>query len=515
MPTSQKIIERRTIPVVMDKSHLITIGERMYSQSLELIRELVCNAYDADATHVWIAIDPYVLSVRDNGSGMDEAGMRQYLTIGSQEKRYNVISPIFKRKRIGEFGIGKFAAFSACDVFMVHTQKGNFAAKITFDKNLWSAFDNWEIPFETFEANSAHGDGTTVTLERLKKELTLPDIERFLRERVPLKMPNFNVYLNGKHIEATTIPGKKFQIRHDTSYGTIRGEIVIPNLAKQVNNQSPGIECFVNGVPVTRETFGFEFSHMPFSTRITGEVHADFIPITSDRSRFMIDAPEYKEFYRLMRFEISSIIKKLKAASSIREEQKADAVLRDALSHIRKALKKNPEFAPKTQVPVLQQENMDDAIQIPDESKYGSKILSGAVEKEHVEDEKTTDLAESANVTDGSTTDKKPDSDRSSKKIRIKTLNGKEIIARRMHIGEFSIVCKTENIGETGLPVLVESGVILINRDHPLFKRFSKNQETLTLYITELIAQEISKKRSTSAEEAFHLQNQILGDAWA
>ncbi len=45
------------LPVTVDKSHLITIGERLYSESIELIRELVNNAYDADATR-WILRSP-------------------------------------------------------------------------------------------------------------------------------------------------------------------------------------------------------------------------------------------------------------------------------------------------------------------------------------------------------------------------------------------------------------------------------------------------------------------------
>ncbi|MDQ7827698.1 MAG: hypothetical protein QN122_08940 [Armatimonadota bacterium] len=41
-----------TLPVRVDKSRLVTIGERLYAESLELVRELVNNAYDADATEV-------------------------------------------------------------------------------------------------------------------------------------------------------------------------------------------------------------------------------------------------------------------------------------------------------------------------------------------------------------------------------------------------------------------------------------------------------------------------------
>jgi hypothetical protein len=43
------MINMEFLPVTVDKSHLITIGERLYSESIELIRELVNNAYDADA----------------------------------------------------------------------------------------------------------------------------------------------------------------------------------------------------------------------------------------------------------------------------------------------------------------------------------------------------------------------------------------------------------------------------------------------------------------------------------
>ena len=71
------------LPVTVDKSHLITIGERLYAESIELIRELVNNAYDADATHVKVTISETSVCVEDNGTGMDLDGLRQYFIIGS------------------------------------------------------------------------------------------------------------------------------------------------------------------------------------------------------------------------------------------------------------------------------------------------------------------------------------------------------------------------------------------------------------------------------------------------
>jgi len=39
-------MQKLTLPITVDKSHLIAIGEQLYIRSVELIRELVNNAYD-------------------------------------------------------------------------------------------------------------------------------------------------------------------------------------------------------------------------------------------------------------------------------------------------------------------------------------------------------------------------------------------------------------------------------------------------------------------------------------
>jgi hypothetical protein len=77
------------IPVTIDKSHITTIGERLYAESIEFVRELVNNAYDADATLVEIIIAEDSIEIRDNGSGMDMEGLKQYFNIGSQQKLYS------------------------------------------------------------------------------------------------------------------------------------------------------------------------------------------------------------------------------------------------------------------------------------------------------------------------------------------------------------------------------------------------------------------------------------------
>ena len=55
------------LKITVDKSHILTLGERLYEQSIELIRELVNNAYDADATRVDVTISGKEIMVGDNG----------------------------------------------------------------------------------------------------------------------------------------------------------------------------------------------------------------------------------------------------------------------------------------------------------------------------------------------------------------------------------------------------------------------------------------------------------------
>src|SRR3990170_628798 len=114
------------ILVTIDKSHIITIGERLYAESIEFVRELANNAYDADATLVEIIVSDDSIEIKDNGSGMDMVGLGQYFNIGSQQKLYASKSPVYGRDRIGQFGIGKFATLSAAKRFEVITKNGDF-----------------------------------------------------------------------------------------------------------------------------------------------------------------------------------------------------------------------------------------------------------------------------------------------------------------------------------------------------------------------------------------------------
>jgi hypothetical protein len=72
-----------------------------------------------------------------------------------------------------------------------------------------------------------------------------------------------------------------------------------------------------------------------------------------------------------------------------------------------------------------------------------------------------------------------------------------------------------DDFGENGPECFAEGTVIYINRQHPLYQREAKKQETYILNVTRLITQEISLMKDTKSPRlAFSRQSKLLRDAF-
>ena len=330
------------ITLQFDKSHLSTIGERLYTQSLDLIRELVANAYDADATEVRISISDSSISVEDTGSGMDNEGLRQYFTIGSDFKKLNPVSEKFRRLRIGEFGIGKFAVLSICNRFEIYTRSREYAATLVFDREDFERQADWNIPLIEHGIQDDQITGTRVTLYNIRKPLSFFDIERHLINVFPLYDKYFSIFVNEKKLQAKFIPGERFRIKETTRFGQIHGEIIIANLMLPKGQEGVGIR--VKNVLIKRETFDIERLHSLSTRRLTGELNADYLPITTSRNDFIKDTPQYEEFMKIVVKKLRRVIKSLEKSVLSYRDKKAEMILSDALLTVREALKKNRDI---------------------------------------------------------------------------------------------------------------------------------------------------------------------------
>lgn len=477
-----------TIEVTVDKSHIVTIGERLYGESIELIRELINNAYDADASEVKVTIKDDEIIVEDDGIGMDLAGLKQYFNIGSALKKEFPKSPRFGRDRIGEFGIGKFASLSACSCFEVWTKKGNFQAKVIFDKKEWGkSKDKWHIPLEIEEADHRLKDGTKVILKGLSKKFNLADIERRIVESVPIKAPNFAIYLNEHKVSARFIPGHKLPFLEGTEYGIVYGEIIITSQLEQDISEA-GIDCKVKQVTITRDFFGLE-KLVKNIARIRGEVNADFLPITSDRTGFIKDTPQYREFLEVMQRIIERIKPVLDELSDYKENKRARRALTEVLEKVKNALMLNPDYCPEGLIPIA--ESASDIGQPGYISQVkGNKISKDIEQKTEAEPKK-----------------------KRKRRPTVKRLTSTAVV-KKLKLGQQGVSCCIDHFGSDSPECFTEGTIVYINRDHPLYQKEAQKKDTYILHIARLLTQEIClMKDPRNPRQAFQRQSKLMRDA--
>ena len=478
------------IPVTIDKSHIITIGERLYTESIEFVRELVNNAYDADATLIDITVSEDTIEIRDNGGGMDREGLKQYFNIGSQQKLYAPKSPIYKRDRIGQFGIGKFASLSACKRFEVITKRDGFVGRVIFDKEQWEKVgDIWQLPLEILPADFRKQNGTTVILIGLDRRFEPKDIEAKIIEGTPIKAPHFRVRINNHTVTPRSLIGHRLPLLEGTSFGPVSGEIVILSETASVASDL-GIEVKVKQVTIRRELFGMETWGKAMA-RVRGEVNADFLPITSDRTGFIKDSNEYQEFLGIMGKVMEGVKTTLQKLTIKKESKKVSRALKEALQRIYKALSVNPDLSPFGAIP------------IGDEVKGIGSAAEVSHKKEGLKEEEVK-VEEKPKV---------PEKKRK-KKPKVKRLTPNAII-KKIKFGETGVSCVVDSFGEDGPEVFSEETTIYLNRDHPLYKRESARIDTHTLNVARLITQEISlMKDPRNPRQAFERQSKLMKDAF-
>lgn len=202
-------------------SRLSAILGTDYSSCERALRELVDNAWDAEARHVKITLpgimtsDPII--IEDDGHGMKEKELRlEYLNIANPRvNRKGGRTPNLNRIVKGQRGIGKFAGLVLADIMEVKTRSGGCETVLIIDRQELEAGDKdietVPLPMESV-ACDAKMHGTIVTLRELNPRLSFPD-EQKLKEVLAYdygKESSIEITINGKRVTNYEVQGKKF-----------------------------------------------------------------------------------------------------------------------------------------------------------------------------------------------------------------------------------------------------------------------------------------------------------------
>jgi hypothetical protein len=294
--------------------------------------------------------------------------------------------------------------------------------------------------------------------------------------------------LNGHKVSARFITGHKIPFLEGTEYGIVYGEIIITSQLDQDITEA-GIECKVKQVTITRDFFGLQ-DLVKNIARIRGEVNADFLPITSDRTGFIKDTPQYKTFLEIMQKVVERIKPILDELSDYKENRRVRRTLSEVLEKVKNALLLNPDFCPAGLIPIG--ENIADSGQ--------PAFVSGA-KKIQANEEKKERL------------DAGQKKKRKAKNPIVKRLTPTAVI-KKLKLGQQGVSCCIDHLGADGPECHTDGTIIYINRDHPLYQKESHKKDAYELYLARLLTQEIClMKEPCNPWQAFQRQSKLLSDA--
>lgn len=188
---------------------LRTLGQELISNEVVAVIELVKNAYDADATRVLIRFIPPLephkgcIEVIDNGHGMSLSTVTTvWMEPATVSKRTQFRSEKFKRRYLGEKGIGRFATARLADELEVISRRQDE------NNEVFAVFD-----WRQFEDENRYLDEVEVLWE-LRPPVEIPSggsFQALWRDVAPvpahgtiLRMSGLRQFWEGKHFEDLT-----------------------------------------------------------------------------------------------------------------------------------------------------------------------------------------------------------------------------------------------------------------------------------------------------------------------
>lgn len=182
--------DKDNIRFSVDAGVIDRLGNELVSRQETAVSELVKNAYDADAAFVKLTFINSSnvggsLVIEDSGVGMSrEQLINGFMRISSTDKIRNPYSDIYKRKRAGQKGIGRFAVQRLGKKLTIITKKENskIGYRLIIDWNEYVGEKNLVDITNSIEAIPSDGhQGTILQIDDLRDKWTEAAIKRIYR----------------------------------------------------------------------------------------------------------------------------------------------------------------------------------------------------------------------------------------------------------------------------------------------------------------------------------------------
>ncbi|HMK58211.1 MAG TPA: ATP-binding protein, partial [Nitrososphaeraceae archaeon] len=271
----------------------------------EVVKELVENAFDEDATKVLITILNGDSVCIEDDAGMDQEGVQKFLLLGSPHKRIDTISPKFKRVRTGRYGTGRLSFLTSFEKMKIRTRQGTFDKSLLIDSNSLDKLFTGNSELRELRESPLKRNGTELTISGSKVQIDEPRLIKEIRKLAVLRHPLFEVsikradrfrewdFSSAESIKAPDIQGHRIPVTLDD--GKITGEIAIAR--RPLSDDERGIAIMIGNHIVLRTSFGFDSK----LSRVTGYVRCDNLTSRFADKSAIIEDEEYERFNKQMK----------------------------------------------------------------------------------------------------------------------------------------------------------------------------------------------------------------------
>lgn len=306
--TKKKRLPPKAANFQVDARLAVLLGES-YTSTERALKELVDNAWDADADNIRITLpepmttDPIV--VDDDGSGMTEQELRrEYLFIANDRRSRKGELTVRKRRQVkGRKGVGKFAGLCAAQIMDVSTKARGLQTAVTIDRAILqqAGKDIERVPLAvTVSESPQEKGGTTIVLRHLDQNLNFPtpDKLRQLLIRDYGREEGIAIYVNGKRLGMDDVGGT-VTVREGVVHGVGTMKLRFTVAEDKTRLKGAGIVVRVQGKVVGKPTFlGLDDADdFPRSLlgQIYGEIEADGLAndVTADFAAIIENSKAY------------------------------------------------------------------------------------------------------------------------------------------------------------------------------------------------------------------------------
>jgi hypothetical protein len=329
----------------------LQFASKTWLSPFSIIRELIEDCYDEDATRVIVTLGDRYAVVEDD-VGMDRVALERFLVVGSIHKQFEPVSPRFNRARTGRYGTGRLSFLAFFRAMKVRTRRGGFSASILIDDECVAGLAGGASQVKVLEEPPLERDGSEIWLLDSKSALDARRIMKEVRELPILREPFFEVWVRVGEFKRWSVEGASKVVPPEVvgekipvSLEGITGEITVAG--RPLSEEERGIAVLHGGHMVTRSLFGFPPSQM---SRVTGYLKCDWLTVRFADKAGIIEDEAYERFRSLVRrFLTSEIFPKAAetedwlSPSEVQAFRTIDKVLTAIVSEERRAEQELPQ----------------------------------------------------------------------------------------------------------------------------------------------------------------------------